>query len=104
MVLPSNINDKDEMQELANKYRGGDAEQLLNLIIGLYFQSQQRSYLVNHFKRQNPLDQIREDGSVLVDDPIHEAGEAEEWLCQYEKDRVARLQKNREKLRELGLI
>ena len=70
-------------------------EQLLTLIIALYFQSQQESYLRNNYNQHHPEE-------VLLDAFLnhHDVDVASE-LSEYEQARLARIKSNLDRVAEL---
>ena len=83
-------------------------EQLDQQIVCLYFQSQQKSYLVNRYNRAHPNNQVEQEEQQQQQqqeddddaDPLHDADDA---LSEYEKERRRNIARNLAFLEALGI-
>lgn len=95
--------DKAEAADLLDRH----ASWMDQSIMCLYFQSQQQSYMVNSYNKQNP------DSPVVLDEEGHwdehhhgddDASDPHDDLSEYELARASTIERNNEMLRGLGLI
>ena len=74
----------------------GLPEQLLNMIIALYFQSQQESYLRNNYNAEHPEEQL--ENALLDAIHSHHDDSTSSELSEYELERLSRIKHNLEAL------
>ena len=96
------------LEEQAKEIINDNADWIDQSIVCMYFQSQQQSYMVNRYNRENPDAPVNIDGNgAWQEAPTHKADVSDddphEGLCEYEMARRTRIHENEVMLASLNI-